>query len=55
MLFAVSTLFMAMVLYLLLPTLEEEHKEVLKMPKNFDDLKALNGVLQVSPIPRGRR
>ena len=48
MLFVLSTAFMAALLWVMLPTLDDAHKDMLKLPKNFEDLKELNGVLQVS-------
>ncbi|GAA6061747.1 hypothetical protein JCM10212_000480 [Sporobolomyces blumeae] len=43
----VSVLALYLVLKGLLPPIDDEHKDKVKLPKSFDDLKALNEVLQV--------
>lgn len=45
-LFVVCAIVMGGTLYFALPTLDEEDKPDFKVPKNFDQLKALNAVLQ---------
>jgi len=43
-----SVLLLYVLLKGLLPPIDDEHKDAVKLPKSFDDLKALNEVLQVS-------
>ena len=43
----VSLLALYLLLKGLLPPIDDEHKDKVKLPKSFDDLKALNEVLQV--------
>ncbi|GAA5939681.1 TVP38/TMEM64 family protein [Sporobolomyces koalae] len=43
----ISLLALYLLLRSLLPPIDEEHKAAVKLPKSFDDLKALNEVLQV--------
>lgn len=45
-LFVVCTLVMGGTLYFALPDIDEEDKPSFRIPKNFDQLKALNNVLQ---------
>ncbi|CAO1629673.1 unnamed protein product [Sympodiomycopsis kandeliae] len=45
-LFVVCTLIIAGTLYIALPDIDEEDKAAFRIPKNFDQLKALNNVLQ---------
>ncbi|CAO1616144.1 unnamed protein product [Jaminaea pallidilutea] len=45
-LFVVCALVLVGTLYFALPQIEEQDKPAFKIPKNFDELKALNGVLQ---------
>ncbi|KAK4055366.1 hypothetical protein OIO90_003204 [Microbotryomycetes sp. JL221] len=46
-LFLTSLLVLWIVLKSLLPPIDEEHKQAVKLPKSFDDLKQLNEVLQI--------
>ncbi|GAA5911193.1 hypothetical protein JCM5296_003988 [Sporobolomyces johnsonii] len=46
-LLVVSVLALYVLLKGLLPPIDDEHRDKLKLPKSFDDLKALNEVLQV--------
>ncbi|GAA5877696.1 hypothetical protein JCM16303_000207 [Sporobolomyces ruberrimus] len=43
----ISVLALYILLKSLLPPIDDEHKDKVKLPKSFDDLKALNEVLQV--------
>jgi hypothetical protein len=46
----ISLLALYLLLKGLLPPIDDEHKDKVKLPKSFDDLKALNEVLQVSKV-----
>ncbi|KAM0790925.1 hypothetical protein ACM66B_004232 [Microbotryomycetes sp. NB124-2] len=46
-LFVASLLVLWILLRSLLPPIDDEHKTAVKLPKSFDDLKALNEVLQI--------
>ncbi|KAG9315091.1 hypothetical protein JVU11DRAFT_4203 [Chiua virens] len=45
-LFLLSTLLLGGTLFLTLPTLDPDDRPLLRIPKSFDDLKALNGLLK---------
>lgn len=47
-LFLASLLALYILLKTLLPPIDEEHRERVKLPKTFEELKGLNEVLQVS-------
>jgi hypothetical protein len=47
-LFMASLLALYILLKTLLPPIDEEHKDRVKLPKTFEELKGLNEVLQVS-------
>lgn len=49
-LFGFSVLALYVLLRSLLPPIDEQDREFVKIPKSFDDLKALNGVLQVRSL-----
>lgn len=46
-LFVLSLLLLYVTLHTLLPPIDDEHRDKVKLPKSFDDLKSLNEVLQV--------
>lgn len=46
----ISVLALYILLKSLLPPIDDEHKDKVKLPKSFDDLKALNEVLQVRSL-----
>ena len=52
-LLVVSVLGLWLVLKGLLPPIDPEHQDKVKLPKSFDDLKSLNEVLQVRASPLG--